>query len=130
MEKLDRRQFIGAIIRGGLTATAVFFCFAIPGDVVFSSVVQADFASFKIFWGIVFILIGLQFVFRGPAAIEILRGDSKQLGGQVAMPVLIGTGTISASIIVGKRLVPLAACAAVLWASRWHTMSRAQGGRP
>ncbi len=116
VEKLDRRQFIGVIIRGGLIATAVFFCFAILGDVVFSSVVQAEFASFQIFGGIVFLLIGLQFVFRGPAAIEILRGDSKQLAGAIAMPVLIGPGTISASIIVGKRLVPIAACAAVFTA--------------
>ncbi|MDD3846479.1 MAG: MarC family protein [Syntrophorhabdaceae bacterium] len=116
VEKLDRRQFTQVIIRGGLIATVVFLCFAILGDVVFTSVVQAEFASFQIFGGIVFLLIGLQFVFRGPTAIEILRGDSKQLAGAIAMPVLIGPGTISASIIVGKRLAPLAACAAVFTA--------------
>ena len=77
---------------------------------------QAEFASFQIFGGLVFLLIGFQFVFQGPTAIEILRGDSKQLAGAIAMPVLIGPGTISASIIVGKRLAPLAACASVLTA--------------
>ncbi len=116
VEKLDRRQFTLVIVRGGLIATAVFLCFAILGDVVFSSVVQAEFASFQIFGGLVFLLIGFQFVFQGPTAIEILRGDSKQLAGAIAMPVLIGPGTISASIIVGKRLAPLAACGAVLTA--------------
>lgn len=116
VEKLDRRQFTSVIVRGGLIATAVFLCFAILGDVVFSSVVQAEFASFQIFGGLVFLLIGFQFVFQGPTAIEILRGDSKQLAGAIAMPVLIGPGTISASIIVGKRLAPLAACASVLTA--------------
>ncbi|NLT22867.1 MAG: MarC family protein [Syntrophorhabdus sp.] len=114
VEKLDRGQFTRVIVRGGLIATAVFLCFAILGDVVFSSVVQAEFASFQIFGGLVFLLIGFQFVFQGPTAIEILRGDSKQLAGAIAMPVLIGPGTISASIIVGKRLAPLAACASVL----------------
>jgi small neutral amino acid transporter SnatA (MarC family) len=75
--------------------------------------VQAEFASFQIFGGIIFLLIGLQFVFRGPLAIEILRGESDHLAGAIAMPVLIGPGTISASIIIGKRHDPLQACAAV-----------------
>ena len=58
-------------------------------------------------------LIGIQFVFKGPNAIEILRGDSTQLAGAIAMPLLIGPGTISASILIGKRLEPLHACGAV-----------------
>ena len=77
VEKLDRRQFSRVLIRAGLIATAVFWCFSVLGDAVFSRVMQADFASFQIFGGVVFLLIGLQFVFRGPTAIEILRGESE-----------------------------------------------------
>jgi len=113
---MDRRQFARVIIRAALIATVVFWFFAILGDVVFISVVQAEFASFQIFGGIVFLLIGLQFVFRGPKAIEILRGDSKQLAGAIAMPLLIGPGTISASVIAGKKLAPLIACTSVFLA--------------
>jgi len=116
VQRMDRWQFARVIVRAALIATAVFWFFAILGDVVFISVVQAEFASFQISGGIVFPLIGLQFVFRGPTAIEILRGDSKQLAGAIAMPLLIGPGTISASIIAGKKLAPLVACAAVLLA--------------
>ena len=50
---------------------------------------QAEFASFQIFGGVVFLLIGLQFVFRGPAAIEILNGKSEHLAGAIAMSVLL-----------------------------------------
>ncbi len=80
---------------------------------IFSSVVQAEFASFQIFGGIVFLLIGLQFVFRGTTAIAILRGESQHLAGAIVMPILIGPGTISASVIVGKRHDPLTACVIV-----------------
>jgi len=114
VEKLDRKQFAQVLIRAGLIASVVFCCFAILGDTIFSGFVQAEFASFQIFGGIVFLLIALQFVFRGPAAIEILQGKSKHLAGAVAMPVLIGPGTISASVIIGKRLDPLMAVTAVL----------------
>ena len=114
VETLDRRQFAQVMVRAGLIATVVFCCFAILGDAIFADVVQAQFASFQIFGGVVFLLIGLQFVFRGPTAIEILRGKSENLAGAVAMPVLIGPGTISASVVIGKRLDALSACAAVI----------------
>ena len=113
VEKLDRAQFARVLIRAGLIATAAFWSFALLGDAIFSSILQAEFASFQIFGGVVFLLIGLQFVFRGTTAIEILRGESKHLLGAIAMPILIGPGTISASIIIGKRLTPPSACAAV-----------------
>lgn len=116
VEKLERRVFRRVLIRAGLIASAVFCCFALLGDAIFSRIIQAEFASFQIFGGAIFLLIAIQFVFRGPRAIEILRGESQYLAGAIAMPVLIGPGTISASVIAGQRLNPLTACAAVLTA--------------
>lgn len=116
LEKLDRRRFTYVLLRAGIISTVVFWCFAVLGDTIFSNLLQAEFASFQIFGGVVFLLIGLQFVFRGPRAIEILRGESEYLAGAIAMPLLIGPGTISASVIVGERLDPIPACAAILFA--------------
>lgn len=113
VQKLDRRVFSKLLTRAGLIAFAVFCCFAILGDAVFSKFMHADFASFQIFGGIVFLLIGIQFVFRGPNAIEILRGESENLAGAVAMPVLIGPGTISASVVIGQQLPAFPACTAL-----------------
>jgi small neutral amino acid transporter SnatA (MarC family) len=112
MESLTSAQLRKVLFRAGLIASTVFCSFAVLGDVIFSELVHAEFASFQIFGGIVFVLIGLQFVFRGPAAIEILRGESAHIAGAVAMPVLIGPGTVSASVILGKRHEPIVACVA------------------
>ena len=114
VQKLDGRGFTRVLIRAGLIAMAVFWFFAALGDAVFSNVMHAEFASFQIFGGVVFLLIGLQFVFLGPTALEILRGESEHLAGAIAMPILIGPGTISASIIIGKRHDIMPACRAVL----------------
>lgn len=114
VQKLDHLQFVRVLARAGVIATAVFCSFAILGDAIFSNVIQAHFASFQIFGGVVFLLIGLQFVFRGPTGIEILRGESEHLAGAIAMPILIGPGTISASVIIGKRHEAMPACGAVL----------------
>lgn len=115
VEKLDLKTFCLVLARAGVIATVVFCCFAVLGDAVFSDIVQADFASFQIFGGVIFLLIGLQFVFRGPKAIEILRGESEHLAGAIAMPLLIGPGTISASVIVGQRHDIINSCLIVLF---------------
>ncbi len=114
VSKLERRQFIRVLIRAGIISAIVFCGFALLGDAVFSTLVQAHFASFQIFGGVVFLIIGLQFVFKGPTAIEMLRGESKHLAGSIAMPVLIGPGTISASIIIGERHSFGIACATII----------------
>lgn len=114
VQKLEAREFRLVLVRAGIIAGIVFCCFGILGDAIFYSFMQVEFASFQMFGGIVFMLIGLQFVFRGPGAIELLRGESKYLAGAVAMPVLIGPGTISASVVIGQRHDPIPACLIIL----------------
>lgn len=116
VQDLDRVTFRRVLVRAASIASAIFSCFALAGDAIFSSIIQAEFASFQIFGGIVFLLIGLQFVFKGTTAIEILRGKPRHLASLIAMPVLVGPGTLSASVVIGKRLQPLIACGAIIFA--------------
>ena len=110
VQKLNQRDFNQVLLRASIISSVVFCVFAIIGDAIFVRFMQVEFASFQIFGGVVFFLIGLQFVFRGPTAIEILQGESKHLAGAIAMPVFIGPGTISASVVIGKKLDPITAC--------------------
>jgi small neutral amino acid transporter SnatA (MarC family) len=109
-EKIDQAKLRGILIPAGLIACVVLCFFAILGDAIFSNLAHVEFASFQIFGGTVFLLIGIQFVFRGPRAIEVLRGESPHLVGAIAMPILIGPGTISAAIVIGERHDPMTAC--------------------
>lgn len=109
VQKLDQKTFNRVLVRASFISIIVFCCFAILGDAIFVRLMQVEFASFQIFGGIVFLLIGVQFVFRGPTAIEILHGESQYIAGAIAMPVFIGPGTISASIIIGKQHDPVTA---------------------
>jgi len=114
VQKLNQNEFNQVLLRASIISSVVFCSFAILGDVIFIQFMQVEFASFQIFGGIVFFLIGLQFVFRGPTAIEILQGESKHLAGAIAMPVFIGPGTISACVVIGKRHDPIVACIVVI----------------
>lgn len=104
IESLDDRTFAAILLRGSLIASTVFGVFAVGGDAIFQDLLQVRFASFLIFGGVLFLLIGVRFAQHGPAALTQLRGAPEHLAGSVAMPFMVGPGTVSASILAGARL--------------------------
>ena len=68
-----------------------------------TDLLHVRFFAFQVFGGIVFLIIGLKFIIEGSQTVSILRGEPAHLAGTVAMPFLIGPGTISASALAGVR---------------------------
>jgi len=101
---LPRPMFVRVLARGALISAAVFALFAWSGDALFSDVLHVRFASFQVFGGLIFLLIGARFVFTGADAMRAMRGQPEHLAGSIAMPFMIGPGTVSASVVVGARL--------------------------
>lgn len=120
IHELETRAFARVLGRGVLIAGLAFAFFAWTGDAVFSRYLQVRFASFQVFGGIIFLLIGIRFVFEGVGTIRRLRGAPEQLAGSIAMPFMIGPGTVSASIVVGARH-PLVGALAVIAAALFAT---------
>jgi multiple antibiotic resistance protein len=111
---LRAKVFANVLARGSLIAGVAFAIFAWSGDAIFSRYLQVRFASFQVFGGVVFLLIGIRFVFEGVKAVRGLRGDAAEhLAGSVAMPFMIGPGTLSASVVIGARLPVLGAIAVI-----------------
>lgn len=111
---LPTPTFARVLIRGSVISTCVFVLFAWGGETFFRDYLQVRFASFQIFGGIVFLVIGLRYVFSGAGAIDgLMKGSPDTIAGSIAMPIMIGPGTVSASVVIGTRL-PLAGAAAVI----------------
>ena len=104
VKKKTFKEFSRILIRAGIISFIVFSSFSVLGDTIFKHVFNASLASFQIFGGIIFLLTGIQFIFKGSASIESLRGESKHIAGAIAMPIFIGPGTISYSILIGEQL--------------------------
>lgn len=113
VRSLDTRAFLKVLARASVISGVVFAVFALSGDAIFSRVLHVRSASFAIFGGVIFLIIAIRFVLRGPSVIEELRGPPAAAGGSIAMPFMIGPGTINASILAGSRLPGWAAVAAV-----------------
>jgi small neutral amino acid transporter SnatA (MarC family) len=102
---LDIRTFASVLTRGALISTAVFGFFAVTGDWLFRDVFQVRFGAFLVFGGLIFLIIGLRFVFVGRQALEELRGGAPEhVADSIAMPFMIGPGTVSASTLAGVHL--------------------------
>jgi small neutral amino acid transporter SnatA (MarC family) len=106
---LPRPVFMRVLARGALVSALVFSLFAWTGDALFSNVLHVRFASFQVFGGVIFLAIGVRFVFKGADALRTMRGQPEHIAGSIAMPFMIGPGTVSASVVVGARLPVLEA---------------------
>lgn len=100
---LDTRTFYRVLFRASLISGSVFWLFAWGGEAIFTQYLQVRFASFQLFGGVIFLLIGVRFVFSGVDAIRSTRGAPEHLAGSIAMPFLIGPGTVSAAVVIGSR---------------------------
>lgn len=120
---LEARDFAAVMRRAHFIALGAFAVFAVAGNSFFENVLQVRFASFLIFGGIIFLMIGVRSVFSGTTALVETRGIPAHVSGAAAMPFMIGPGTVSASVLAGAQLAwPLAIAAVALavaasWAS-------------
>ncbi|MCF8998764.1 MarC family protein [Acinetobacter nectaris] len=100
----DAKIFNKALIQGSFIAYAVFVFFAWGGEAIFNRYLNVRFESFQIFGGIIFLVIGYRYVFQGADTIGDIRAAPEHLAGTVAMPFMIGPGTISAAVVMGMDI--------------------------
>ncbi|MCB1616693.1 MAG: MarC family protein [Pseudomonadales bacterium] len=99
---LTFKEFMKVMLRAHYISGVAFMIFAIAGESVFESVFNVRFASFLIFGGIIFLLIGVNAIFTGKGVMVDTRGGAEHLAGSVAMPFMIAPGTLSASVLIGS----------------------------
>lgn len=109
LQRLDASRLRRVLLRAAVIAGGVFATVAMVGEALFTDVLQVRYSAFLLFGGAVFLLVGLRMVFSGAESLTLLRGQPEHLAGAVAMPFLIGPGTVNASILVGTKLPLLAA---------------------
>lgn len=100
----ETKVFNKGLIQGGCIAYLVFLLFAWGGEAIFSNYLNVRFESFQIFGGLIFLVIGYRYVFQGADTIGEMRGAPEHLAGTVAMPFMVGPGTISAAVVTGMSM--------------------------
>jgi multiple antibiotic resistance protein len=104
IEEMSWREFSKTFMQGAAISTAVFVFVGWVGEALFTDVLQVQFASFLVFGGLLFLVVATRFFFMGPESLRQMRGSTRSVAASIAMPFMIGPGTISASVLAGARL--------------------------
>lgn len=113
IKELSFKEFALVMIRAHIISGIAFVIFAVAGESIFEDVFKVRFASFLIFGGIIFLMIGIRSVFSGQLVLIETRGNPEHIAGAVAMPFMIAPGTLSASVLIGSSLPKESAAIAI-----------------
>lgn len=104
VKRVELQVFTQLIVRAFLISLAVFLVFAWFGERVFDSVFQVRFLAFMIFGGITFLIIGIRLILGMGPPVSSMNTQTNEVAGAIAMPFIVGPGTISACVIAGSRV--------------------------
>lgn len=102
----SHKELRSVIVRGSAVAFVVFFLFALIGNTFFNDVLQIRFDSFRVFGGLIIAYFAFAMIAQGRTSLITYDENHASVANQIAMPLLIGAGTISLSIIIGNNYNP------------------------
>lgn len=103
VEDLDRAHFAAVLGRASLISFLVFTLFVWTGEPFLVGTLGVRPEAMRVFGGIIFFNVAYIYVTKGYKALDLLRGNIDELPSEIAMPFMIGGGTITQAIILGKQ---------------------------
>lgn len=114
MKELSHAVFTKVLLRASLISFIIFYFFAVAGEYVFEEIFQIRFDSFRIFGGIVFSILAIIYIVHGRRYLIELKEDLDDVAANIALPFMVGAGTISLAILIGHNYKPLLSFSIIL----------------
>lgn len=105
-EELPDRDYYSVLVKAFILSFMIYAFFAVFGAFLFNEIFKIDFGSFRIFGGIVLLSLALVIIIQGRRSVVTLKGSLDDIASDLAIPFMVGPGTISVSIIIGNDLLP------------------------
>ena len=102
IRKTSSRELMLVLAKSSVVAFAIFVLFALSGDVFFEKVLQVQFDSFRIFGGLVITYLSFVMIVNGKKSFITYNEDHSIISSEIVMPLMVGAGTISLSVIMGN----------------------------
>lgn len=100
---LSHKQFTFVIFKASVISLSVCYIFFFSGEFLFEQVFMIDFESFRIFGGVIIFSFAYFFIVRGQRALITIKESLDDLASEIALPFMVGAGTISLSILTSYR---------------------------
>jgi multiple antibiotic resistance protein len=103
MREVSSKDFSRILLMASGVSLAVFLVFAMSGTYLLEGVLGVKSNALRLFGGIIFFMVAYGYVTQGFKATLQYRGQLDELPSEIALPFMIGPGTITQSMIVGKE---------------------------
>jgi multiple antibiotic resistance protein len=100
---LSHKQFIHVIVKASLISLVICYLFFFSGEFLFKKVFMIEFESFRVFGGIIIFSYAYFFIVKGQRALIMIKENLDDLASEIALPFMVGAGTISLSILTSYR---------------------------
>jgi multiple antibiotic resistance protein len=102
-KQLSRHNFIKVLFKASLISFSILFLFFLTGNFLFEEVFRIHFESFRIFGGIVIFSFSYLFIVKGKKAFIHMKEDLDDLASEIALPFMVGAGTISLTVLLSYK---------------------------
>jgi multiple antibiotic resistance protein len=102
MEELSEEKFRKVLLKASLISLFILVVFVLVGKKIFTDFFQIDFESFRIFGGIILFSFAYLYIVKGQRALLHMKEDLDDLASDIALPFMIGAGTISLAILMAN----------------------------
>lgn len=103
-KELSTRDFYKVLLKASLISFFTFTVFLVSGTFLFKKVFRLDFEAFRIFGGIIIFSFAYYFVAKGHRAFIQLKENLDEVASEIALPFMVGAGTITRTILIGNEL--------------------------
>ncbi|MBN2279818.1 MAG: MarC family protein [Candidatus Marinimicrobia bacterium] len=100
---LDHRHFVVVIFRASLISLFICLFFLFSGEFLFKKIFMIDFESFRIFGGIIIFSYAYMYIVKGQKALIMIKENLDDMASEIALPFMVGAGTISLTILTSYR---------------------------
>lgn len=100
---LSPRAFNILLLKASVISLIISLVFFFSGTLFFEKVFHIDFESFRIFGGIIIFSYAYFYIVKGQKALIIIKEDLDDLASEIALPFMVGAGTISLSILLSQK---------------------------
>ncbi len=104
MRELHKRDFMIVLLKASAISFVIFSVFLVGGDFIFKGIFMISFGSFRIFGGIVMFAFSYYYIVEGKEALIRMKESLDDLASEIALPFMVGAGTISVSVLLSDAL--------------------------
>lgn len=101
---LSYQSFLKVIFKASVISFSICLIFFYSGTILFEKFFRINFESFRVFGGIIIFAFAYHFIVKGQKALITMKEDLDNLASEIALPFMVGAGTISLSILLSQNL--------------------------